>query len=207
MTNNHAVPEPTARTALFLGRFQPPSIAHAAMIETILRVYSTLIIGVLYDTSSVDTCGSVWKEYMRRAAEDFAPRKNPFSPEEIAQMWRAYLERRHLTEHVSVQITKRAMFEPNFNETFPPASIDLVSPGLNKSDSVKDNMRVNDFPRLLNRDLIVLEPPFKLHNTAIRGIITSGAATWSDFIPGGAYEIFIGLDGPRRMLSDTDTSP
>jgi hypothetical protein len=189
------------KTALVLGRFQPPTIAHVAFVETILRSYETLLIGILMDTSHIETCDIRWSKYVEATHSQFTPKKNPFLPDEIKQMWDAYLKQRNLIEVVKCVVSKRVPFEPNFNRLYPVAKYDMVVPTSDESDPVDEGLRNNLLPRLLGRVVVRLSTPFKLHNSRIRSIVKAGGADWNHFVPKEALDVFQQLDGNSRMAA------
>ena len=188
--------------ALFQGRFQPPTIAHLCTVETILAEWQSAVIGVVYDSPRPDWFDSKWDEYLRESAgTSYAPGKNPFTPAEVKQMWDACIGVRGLDQHVRCDIIKRPYFDREFNFKYPPDEITIVRPIQQKGDADMDHLRGRIFPELLNREVRYVSPLFKLHNTEIREMVHFGKNGWEDFVPQGAYEVFLRIDGPARVLA------
>lgn len=189
------------KTALFLGRFQPVSIAHASMVESILTRYERLIVLVLFDTPESPPNDPRWNEYLRdESGKDFSPNKNPFTPVEVKKMWDAYIKFKKISRRARVRISKRVFFDANFDNKFPKEKFDIVASTPFEKDSNKDLKRSKLFCKLLARPYIFITPPFKLHISTIKQIVSkSEGMNWELFIPNGAYQAFLEIGGPKRL--------
>lgn len=186
--------------ALFQGRFQPPTIAHLCTVQTILQKWTRLIIGIVHNTPKPDWFDPRWDEYLLRSeATSYAPGKNPFTPHEVKEMWTACIATCGLDQYILCDIIKRPYFDKDFSRKYPPLQIDLVRPEQHKEDTHIDLFRGTIFPELLDRQIWHACPPFKLHNTQIKKIVQAGLGSWDNFIPSGAYDVFIRIDGPARI--------
>lgn len=188
-----------SKEALWFGRFQPPSIAHLAMLETILKTWEKLTIAVIFNSPRPVGVDSKWAMYLSASDNTvYTPEKNPFAPQEIVAMWEACIQIHSLAERVTVIATPRPQYI-DLNTQFPPEKFDYVLTEITKEDSAMDKLRDTIFPQLLGREVVYVKPPFKLHNSEIRRLVFSGEKDWQDFVPVGAYEAFIGMNGPARM--------
>ena len=187
------------QTALFLGRFQPPNIAHIFTILAILEQWESLIIAVIYDSPKPPNLNSQWQKYIQESAISYAPEKNPISPTEVKEMWDAFITTRNLKGRIRCEITKRP-YDLEFSKIYPPDQIDIVYPTLDESDPKIDFLRAQAYPKLLGREIFFVRPLFKLHNTEIKRIIIAGIGSWKDFVPSEIYEIFLRINGQKKFL-------
>lgn len=188
-----------ALTALFTGRFQPPSIAHACTVETILRNWSFLTIGVSTPSGSLDY-DPAWEAYLEMTRGNFNGHKVVFSAEEVQLMWRAWITRSGLTARVVCELVPRPHLRA-FTLQYPANRFDFVHPSPHESDSAGDRCRYDLFPKLLGREIFLVEPPWRLHNSEILRQIQSGVRTWDESIAPGALELFMEFNGPERMMA------
>lgn len=188
------------QNALFQGRFQPPSIAQASTAETILNTWPFLVICVVYDSPKPDWLNPKWNEYLAEAARtSYAPGKNPFAPHEIKEMWDAWISFRSFCRRIRCDISKRPYFDREFNKRYPPEEFMIVRPARKEGDADIDSLRGKIFPELLKREYTFVHPPFKLHNTEIIRRVMEEGKSWESFIPPGAYEVFLRIQGPARI--------
>lgn len=189
--------------ALWLGRFQPPTIAHLATARTILNEWNRLTIGIVHSSSRpghTEPIDPKWKAFLERTAEvPFASGKNPFTSEEVSRMWVACLREQHFENRVSIKPMPQIAYQPHFNEEFEPALFNFIEVKLESGDAEVDRDRQLAFSHLIGRPISYVSPPFKLHNSEIRSLVLQGRRQWEEFIPPGAYTVFIEIDGPRRM--------
>lgn len=187
-------------SALFQGRFQPPTVAHFCTVETILTRWNTVIIGVVRNTPTPEWFDPKWDAYLAASQKtSYGPGKNPFTAEEVKKMWDACIRDRLLNHRVRCDIIMRPYFDPCFNDTYPPERVTLVRPAWGAGDTDMDEMRGKIFPELLKRKIAHVEPSFKLHNTEIRTMIHAGHVSWEEIIAPGAYDVFIQVRGPARI--------
>ncbi|MFA7209130.1 MAG: hypothetical protein WC120_02485 [Parcubacteria group bacterium] len=187
--------------ALFQGRFQPPTIAHVCTVETILNKWQFVTICVVYNTPKPEWFDiGRWEEYIKASEKtSYAPGKNPFTPNEVKEMWDAWTVGRKLNHRISCDISKRPYFDKEFNVRYPPAEFMIVRPEKKDGDASIDALRGKIFPELLGRNYESVSPPFKLHNARIIKKVMEGGESWKEFIPQGAYEVFLRINGPARM--------
>ncbi len=186
--------------ALLHGRFQPPSIGHAAMVAVTLQEWDRITIGVVHDSERPNAIDPRFVDYANIVdAESYGIARMPFSADEVSAMWQAYLEHERIAERARCISCKRIEYDPSFNSDHPADRYDLVWPDLTSEDAATDRMRDALFQEVLRRPIFHVRPTLKLHNSLIRRLIASGRSTWDQFIPPGAYEVFREIDGHRRM--------
>ncbi len=187
------------KKALFLGRFQPPSIAHLETVRTILKQWDNLTIAVVYNSPRPKNVDPRWVRPLEiEDASSYSQPKNPFSSTEVGLMWEECLKVAGVTSRVMVTETLRPQFYP-FNERFPPEGFNWVSITPNeKNNNSLDRLQM--YEELFGRKIWLVKPEFELHNTEIKKIVSLGRS-WKEFIPAGAFEIFIEVDGPSRITA------
>ena len=186
--------------ALFQGRFQPPTIAHMCTVETILNEWQSLIICVIYNTPKPEWFDPRWDDYIKESEKtSYAPGKNPFTAPEVKEMWDACISFHNLDHRVSCDISKRPYFDKEFNIKYPPEEFTIVRPTPKEGDANIDAVRGKIFSELLNREYTFVYPSFKLHNTNIVKMVLENGESWENFIPQGAYEVFLRIKGPTRI--------
>ena len=186
--------------ALFQGRFQPPTIAHMCTVETILAHWQSLVICVIYNSPKPEWFDPRWDSYINESARtSYAPGKNPFTSDEVKEMWDAAIHSRNLYGRIQCATSKRPYFDKEFHVKYPPERFTLIRTHSGDSDTTIDRVRGDIFPELLGRGFVVVKPPFKLHNTEIAKKVLKGGSTWKEFLPTGAYEVFLHIKGPERM--------
>ena len=186
--------------ALLQGRFQPVTIGHFCTVQTILAEWESIIICVVYNSPKPIWFNPKWNEYIKESERtSYAPGKNPFAPEEIKEMWDACILAHSFSQRARCDITKRPYFDKEFNVKYPPTEITVVRPMLQEGDADIDNLRGKIFPELLKREYRLVYPAFKLHNTDIIRMVLQEGASWENFIPHGAYDVFLRIDGPVRI--------
>ncbi len=186
--------------ALFHGRFQRPSIGHVATVEAILAKWDHLTIGVVYNSVRLTNTDLRLRDYVSQVdIASYGPGRNPFTQSEVKEMWKSYILSMSLMKRVDCLIVKRIEFEPDFNVLFPPEKIDLVFSELNPEDAGADVLRHQLFPEVLGREIFQVKPSLSIHNSEIRRLVLSGHASLRQFIPTGAYEVFMKINGPKRM--------
>jgi nicotinamide mononucleotide adenylyltransferase len=187
-------------TALFMGRFQPPSIAHWCTVETILQSWVRVVIVIVYNVAPPNTRPEYKDLWQVFSSASYTPGKNPFTAEEVRDMWESCINAHDLSDCVSCRVIPRPEFNPGeFNTMFPPGEFELVRTERFANDAEIDVVRGAMFPELFRRPIGYVRPPFKLHNSEIRTRVSNGQGSWSDFIAPGAFETFQRLDGPARM--------
>lgn len=186
--------------ALFQGRFQPPSIAHLSTVKTILNEWKNVTIGIVYNSPRPDNLDLRLQEYLDKVdVRSYGPGKNPFTREEVMEMWVRCLEAEGLADRVTCVFIKRQEFETDFEILYPSDKIDLVLPESASGDTETDKLRREIYAIVYTRKIFYVKPPVQIHNSKIREIIASGRGNWAQFIPPGAYETFLEMEGPRRI--------
>lgn len=185
--------------ALFTGRFQPPSVAHVATVHAILELWEYVTIGVVDPMISSDEVhDSRWSQHVDMIRGGYSPGKFVFSAAEVVQMWAAWIKHSGLEGRATSVVMPR-IYLPSFSQLFPASSYDLVYPRPLEGD-IAEQQRVRLFPVLLGRQLFEVVPDSQLHNTDIRGLV-KGGRSWGEFIPAGAYDVFLVIKGPARILA------
>lgn len=139
-----------------------------------------------------------WQPFLDATRDNFGGRKAVFTPHEVQTMWNAWIAHAGLTQRVTCELVPRPHLHV-FAERYPASQFDMVYPSPHESDSASDRRRHELFPKLLGREVFLVEPPFRLHNTQIQQDIRRGLRTWENSIAPGSYEIFMALNGPARM--------
>ena len=185
-----------ANTALFTGRFQPPSIAHVATVETILCIWAHVAIGISVPCQKTFV-DSRWLPYFEVSRNRFSANASIFASEEVKRMWDAWIMFSNLNSRVTCSLAPRP-YLPEFSLAYPSDKYDMVYPSLHESDSDGDRVKHELFPQLMDREIFLIDPPFRLHNTRIRELVAMGRS-WEEFIPCGAYDVFLEINGPKRI--------
>jgi hypothetical protein len=186
-----------ANTALFTGRFQPPSLAHVATVKTILSDWPSLVIGVSSPDNSTDY-DPRWQPFLDASRGKFTDKSAMFTPHEVKEMWDAWISAAGLENRVRCELIPRPHLRA-FTRKYPSCNFDMVYPAAHKDDSEGDKQRHLLFPVLLEREIFLVEPSFRQHNSETRLLIREGKTTWKQNMPDGAYDVFIRLNGPQRM--------
>ncbi len=187
----------SAHIAVFLGRFQPPTIAHAATVQYILTQWHKIIIGIVYHSPPPDNFDyKKWGYTLKESSFDVA--RNPFTPEEVHEMWKGYINSCNAGNRISCQLTKRPHFTQQFNAIYPPDTTDIVCIQAPEGDP-DYGRQYTIFQRMFNRNVYFIDPPLPLHNKDIKRIIKLYHRSWQEYIPVGAYEVFMQINGPIRV--------
>lgn len=189
------------KKALFPGRFQPPSIAHAHTLDVIRRKWRHVVILITYASNGTpNKYREKWREFLHMSDLNFLPEKNPFTPEEVQEMWQSHIDANGLQESVSCKINVRPHLDPHFNTNFPPSAFVIVYPKAGCTETAHDLLREQVISKILNRNIVIVHPGFMLHNMEIKLRVAAGES-WERFIAPGAYETFIRLRGPERIIA------
>lgn len=189
--------EVSAHIAVLLGRFQPPTIAHAATVQCILTQWHKIIIGIVYHSPPPDDFEyEKWGYTLNESSFDAI--RNPFTPEEVHEMWKGYINSCNAADRISCQLTKRPHFTQQFNTIYPPDTTDIVCIRAPKGDP-DYGRQYTIFQKMFNRNVYFIDPPSPLHNTDIKRIIKLRHRSWQEYIPVGAYEVFVQINGHARV--------
>lgn len=123
--------------------------------------------------------------------------------DEVKEMWESYLISSSLKERVDCRLVKRIEFEPDFNILYLPLQVELVLPELATRGKDTDALQQELFPLILGRDIFKVKPLFSIHGSEIRRLVLTGSADWEQFIPPGAYKVFLKINGPERVRAAT----
>ncbi len=189
------------RSALWFGRFQPPSVAHTAALHAILGEWERLCIGIVTENIG-QTCEieDRWAQYHERMSLiSYGKGRNPFTPCEVKAMWLESIKAQDLTDRVSCVIVPRPECWRELNVIYSPAAYDVVMVANGSNDTYIDDFRKRHGAEMYGRPLSWTQPLFILHNSNIRSHILRGDTTWDRFLPKGTYEKFIELDGAARI--------
>ena len=186
--------------ALWTGRFQPPTIAHLATVTTILEKWDRLTIIVSVEMPAPSHMHREWADYILTSSRtSYGPGKNPFSGNEILDMWTAGVERAGLSSVVNVATRGRPEFDSKFIEQYPADDFDFVLIDLGESSAGIDQLHQNVLPRLHGRPVFSVQPTFKLHNSEIRRKVYDEGHGWEEFLPSGVYDVFQRIEGSERV--------
>ena len=192
----------TRINAIWVGRFQPPTIAHYVTMECILEKWKHLHIGIVSHTPRPAILDDAWFEYLETpSANTLTKEKNPFTSEEVCAMWHGAIECSPYAKRVVLIPMPRIAYQSNFNLLYPEDLIDFVDVAPHGTDSEFDQLRRMTFEKLLDRQIHYVSPRFKLHNTQIRNEIQLKKYAWSDVLPAGCYAVFTKIGGPERIVA------
>lgn len=187
--------------ALWLGRFQPPTIGHLIAALSILGRWEKLTIGIVHRDNKKHEADEKWSEYLGAASDiTDSPGRNPFSPQEVFDMWNATIQSYGLENRVQLRNMARAAFQPNFNGEYHPNRYDLVDIALTLHDPETDRNRKNAFAKLIDRPITYVLTPFKIHVSDLRQLAKDDMGMWETYLPEGAREVFARIGGAKRML-------
>jgi nicotinamide mononucleotide adenylyltransferase len=189
--------------ALTFGRLTVITHGHLSFWREILTKWDSLVLGVL-DIDGLRSFrpqdDTVSPEFYRQIVEKCGPRRNPFSADERIRMLNGALAVAGLDDRV------RPMLVPipelnvaQINAMFPPAEVDVVTGDL--TDPF-ERQKIRELERLLERPIFNAQSAFRLHATDAKEKIRGGDH-WANFIPPGAYEVFLEIDGPARLPVDS----
>ena len=186
--------------ALWLGRFQPPSIGHLMTVLAILARWKFLTIGVVHRSNQSGDAHPKWESYLkntRNVTQSLI--RNPFQPEEVIAMFKATLDTQNIAHRVQFINMPQTAYQPAFNSIYPPEKYDFVDIALTSHDPETDYIRQKAFRDLLDRPVEYIRTPWKIHISQVRDRIDKGIGSWDEYIPKGGYEYFLSLNGPARM--------
>lgn len=113
-----------SKDAIWVGRFQPPSIAHFHTLITILEQWPRATIGVVSNEfDNIDRKGALWDQYrsiMRPTG------KNLFSSDEIIALWSQAIKTNDLCNRVNVRSVIRPECSIVFDADFHFSRYDYI---------------------------------------------------------------------------------
>lgn len=163
--------------ALWLGRFQPPTIAHWAALLKIQEKCSLVTIAVVYDDDTPVPWG--WMDKNEH-------QKNAFSPLQVKAMWRKALLSFGVNGVDVISIPRPFAFD--FGVRFPEKRFQLVSTNL---DSRK--------AEFLKRSVVYVKPPWELHVSEIKEIVKGNMDQWGKFVAPGIFPLFKKFGGLDKL--------
>lgn len=188
------------KDAIWVGRFQPPTIGHLVSLFVILSKYKKCTVGIVHYTRPPADISEKWKPYIESAESVLSnPPNNPFTPQEILNMWNALLAEYNLTDRVEVIPMTRVAYQLDFNKKYPPSEIDFVDIELNQNDPQSDRSRQEAFQKNLNREIIILKSPIKIHASDIREAMKTSNRDWKQFLATSVIKIIGEIDGVNRI--------
>jgi nicotinamide mononucleotide adenylyltransferase len=169
-------------------------------VELILQQWQGLVVGVV--DATIPRPHQIPQEIIHfcgLADEKNRPERNPFSPKERVEMWQQTLQAFGLSKNVVVVPLKRPEYDLEwFAQEFPAINYDLVFPTLENETASFDAVRNQTFEKIFRGRVFFVKPRFVLHGSTVRQLIEEGK-DWSEFIPRGALEVFLRIQGPERM--------
>lgn len=190
------------KQALWLGRFQPPSIGHLTAVLAILARWELLTIGVVHRSDITVKVDPKWKTYLddtQNITQSII--RNPFQSEEVITMFKAILDAQRISHRVQFISMPQAAYQPLFNSIYPTQKYDFVDIALTSHDPETDHIRQKAFRNLLERPIEYIMTPWKIHVSEVRDRVVKSLTSWDEYIPAGGYKYFLGIDGPARMSS------
>lgn len=179
--------------ALWLGRFQPPTIAHFVALVKILDIYHEVTIACVFDSPRPTGLDPKWHVMLdEEDAVAYRFGKNPFSSDEVLAMWNAVIETCRLESRVECCAVPRPQFF-ELNRVFPVEWYQFVSTG--------GRERVVQHEQMFGRPVQHIVPAFTLHNSEIRPLVQQAGRSWVDFIAPGAWRVFHSIGGESRCAS------
>lgn len=184
--------------AIWFGRFQPPSIAHFASLNKILEEWKLVHVGIVKYTPQPRDIDPIMASHLSDESS-FLPERNPFSPEEVRDMWLACIMEASLADRVHLHIVPRPEYWPEYRSLFPPERVNHVQVSGGSGESSAEVFRAEFYPKYYGRRIWRVAPPFMLHNSEIRRRIAEQKGGWSEYLPAGTYETFMRINGPERV--------
>lgn len=186
--------------AVTLGRYQPPTIAHLDTVQTILRQWDELTIGILHNETPRESklrrgglSDCEYLEYMTLADRNWTDGRNPYSLTERVDMWLAVVHEYSLADRVKVTSLSRPEIAPQeFEMLFNSTDFDLVFP-ISSGHSPFDLTRNRALAAILQRPVHTVIPEVEIHNSLIRKLAQYEISP-SLFVPRGAREIRARVD-------------
>jgi nicotinamide mononucleotide adenylyltransferase len=191
------------KVALTFGRFPIITHGHLAFWREILKKWDNLVLGVL-DIDGLRPFrpddDAVSLEFYSQIVQKCNARRNPFSADERMRMLNRALAEAGLTHRVRPALVPiPELNAAEINEMFPPNEVDIVTGDL--TDPF-EQLKIRELERLLDRSIFNVESGFRLHTTEAKEKILQGDE-WASFVPPGAYEVFLEIDGPARLPADS----
>lgn len=175
--------------AITFGRYNIVTNAHMNTIETILKQWSKVVVGIVLPQINEDfDINPKWQRFYQEG-----DKKNSGTPEfsisERISMWNLSLEEKKLNSRVKVVPILRPEYYPEiFNATYPEREYQLVFPCDVAVENSFDNIRNAAFENILNRKVQIIYPQLILHTTDIRRNVRV-FEDWKEYVPSGSYKI------------------
>lgn len=188
------------KRALWIGRFQPPTIGHIIATLAILSRWKKLTIGIVKDSECPQNIDAKWIKYLKEHAGTVESiSKNPFKANEVINMWICILKEYSLEDRVELTSMPRVAYQEKFNQNFLPSKYDIVDIELSDPDPKKDYLRQKAFRIALKRKIFYVKVPLKIHVTQIKNMVHTNKGSWKEFLSKNEYEYFVKISGPQRI--------
>ncbi|MGW5220935.1 hypothetical protein ACWEQA_24010 [Nocardia sp. NPDC004085] len=188
-------------SAVTFDRFQVVTIADLDTVATMLQSFPRLTIGILNLRPPLPPPPQLPAELVlahRELDRLSAEQHNPLSGQQRRTMWTAALTAAGLDDRVRVEeITDLS----EINTRFPIEQFQLVF-AAERTDDTLDATAARLFAATLGRDATIVDVPMRYHQPDLAGMRRAGTETWRRYIPRGAWEAFLAVDGPDRVLAD-----
>lgn len=200
MNDNTTLISVGLKDAIWVGRFQPPTLGHVVSLFVILSRYKNCKIGIVHYSKKPADIPEKWKSYVESAETILKdPLQNPFTPEEVLNMWSAVLNEFNVTDRVELIPMVRVAYQLDFNEKYPPNKVDFVDIALSNNDPQSDTSRQEAFQKNLDRKIILLKSPIKIHASNIRESMRDNTEKWVNFLPSSIIKIIQENNALKRI--------
>ncbi|MFH1254883.1 MAG: hypothetical protein V1667_00180 [bacterium] len=194
-----------AKDAIWVGRFQPPSIAHFYSLTAILKQWPHVTIGVVSDEIDVvDRKGMLWGQYlafMRQTSCNIG--KSLFSSSEIVALWEEVITKNDLCDRVNARPIMRPECSVAFDADFHFSQYDYVEIEGGAGNIDVENFRKQYASEMYRRAIHWVYPSLVLHNSQIKKLIARQCGSWPDYLAPGATKLFSQFNGPSRIAEAT----
>ncbi|MBF6341633.1 zeta toxin family protein [Nocardia abscessus] len=188
-------------SAVTFDRFQVVTVADLDTVATMLQSYPRLTIGILNLRPPLPPPPQLPADLVlahRQLDRLSAEQHNPLSSQQRRTMWTAALTAAGLDERVRVEeVTDLG----EINARFPVEQFQLVF-AAERADDALDATAARLFAATLRRNATVVDAPMRYHQPDLAGMRRAGTEMWRRYIPRGAWEAFLAVDGPDRVLAD-----
>ncbi|MGY1946326.1 zeta toxin family protein [Nocardia asiatica] len=188
-------------SAVTFDRFQVVTIADLDTVATMLQNFPRLTIGILNLRPPLPPPPQLPADLVlahRELDRLSAEQHNPLSSQQRRTMWTAALTAAGLDDRVRVEeITDLS----EINARFPIEQFQLVF-AAERTDNTLDATAARLFAATLGRNATLVDAPMRYHQPDLAAMRRAGTEMWRRYIPRGALEVFLAVDGPDRVLAD-----